>query len=108
MTRLFMQIVNAARALPAMVLLFGAVILAGCGNQNVPDGPPPMAVDTTGSWPTPEIEEEAAAREADTVRTDTVLSLFNERHVLTITGGASVGRTSTACSVSSSPVRVVW
>jgi hypothetical protein len=86
MTDLFMPIVNAARALQAMVLLVGAVILAGCGNQSVPDRPVAAPLDTSGSWPTPEIEAEAAARDADTIRTDTVLSLFNERHVLTITG----------------------
>lgn len=86
MNRLVGRGVSAARAVPIVVLLTGAIILAGCGHQSVPDEPVATLADTSGSWPSAEIEAEAAARDADTVFSDTVLSLFNERHVLTITG----------------------
>jgi hypothetical protein len=86
MTRLFGRGVSAARAVPILVLLTGAIILAGCGHDSVPIRPVPVLEDTSGSWPSAEIEAEAAALAADTVFSDTVLSLFNERHVLTITG----------------------
>ncbi len=86
MTDLFKQLVNAVRALPVMVFLAGSAFLAGCGHQSVPDRPVAVPQDTSGSWPSAEIEAEVAARDADTVFCDTVLSLFNERHVLAITG----------------------
>ena len=79
-------IITTMRTLPAVVLLTAWVVLTGCGDQNVPENPVEVPADTSGSWPSAEIEAEAAARSADTILSETNLSLYNERHVLTITG----------------------
>lgn len=61
-------------------------LLIGCGNPSQTLEPSVEQLDTGGSWPTPEIEAEAAALQADTVVTDTMLSLYNVQHHLRITG----------------------
>lgn len=81
-----MPIVRTMRTLPAVVLLTAWVVLTGCGDQDVPEKPVEVPAETSGSWPSAAIEAEAAARSADTILSETDLSLYNERHVLTITG----------------------
>jgi hypothetical protein len=66
--------------------LVGAYVLHGCAAPQAHEGHSDLLADTTGSWPSPEIEAEVAAREADTVFSETALSLYNEPHRLTITG----------------------
>lgn len=47
--------------------------------------------DTSGSWPTPELESITSNLAADTFVTDTALNLFNERHLLRIIGTGQGG-----------------
>lgn len=74
------------RGLLAIVLLTGWVFLQGCSDRSIPEESAATPADTSGAWPSVEIEAEAAARDADTILSEAVLSLYNERHLLTITG----------------------
>jgi hypothetical protein len=81
------------RSLPVMrvnlhllLLCFVGAVLHGCGEPKAQEGQAGMSTDTSGSRPSVEIEAEVAAREADTVISETALSLYNEPHRLTITG----------------------
>jgi hypothetical protein len=86
MTRLLLRVGSTARALRDVMVVTCALTVVGCGDQSGPDGPVKVDVDTGGSWPIPAIEANVATRAADTIRTERVLSLSNERHVLSITG----------------------
>lgn len=66
--------------------LIGAPVFSGCGSPLGPVDHAARTADTIGSWPSPGIEEEAAALEADTLFSETALNLYNEPHRLTITG----------------------
>jgi|694.fasta_scaffold16481_9 hypothetical protein len=66
--------------------LVGAYVLHGCAAPPAHEGHSDLLADTAGSWPSAEIEAEVAAREADTVFSETTLNLYNEPHRLTITG----------------------
>jgi hypothetical protein len=77
------------RAVMEWMIMLSTVLLLGCEAPPAPRETGPVAADTSGSGPSAEIEAEVAARYADTVFSDTVLTLYDERHVLTITG---VGR----------------
>jgi hypothetical protein len=65
-----------------MVTLGGA----GCGVPGLDRGSTADHMDTSGSWPTPELERIVSDMSADTIVSDTALSLFNERHLLRIIG----------------------
>ncbi|MBL7980541.1 MAG: DUF4738 domain-containing protein [Flavobacteriales bacterium] len=67
------------------------MLSVGCVAPSLQPEVSSATVDTSGSWPSLEIEAEVAAREADTVFSETALSLYNEPHRLTITGTGSGG-----------------
>lgn len=74
------------RGLLAIVLLMGWVFLQGCSDRSVPEKSAATPADTSGASPSVGIGAEAVARDADTTHSKAVLSLYNERHLLTITG----------------------
>ena len=47
--------------------VIGVLVLLGCGAPQGSEEHVGMTVDTSSSWPSPEVEAEAAARDADTI-----------------------------------------
>ncbi len=68
-----------------------AALLVGCEAPPHAHDPVPEALDTSGSWPEPEIDSIVEALDADTIVTDTDLGLYNVPHRLRITGVGSGG-----------------
>lgn len=73
------------------VALVALLVLVGCDAAGPTGGTTHQVehVDTSEHWPGPELEAQATARDADTLKTDTVVNLFNVKHRLRITGVGS-------------------
>lgn len=75
------------KGMPALFI----AVLVGCEAPPHAHDPVPEALDTSGSWPAPEIDAIVEALDADTIVTDTTLGLYNVRHRLRIIGVGSGG-----------------
>lgn len=66
------------------------MVLVGCEQidkePEIGTGQFQMFADTTGDWPSPELEARALAMDADTITSDTSFFLHNEEYRLVLTG----------------------